>query len=151
MKVTKDKIEGSQVVLNIEVESEEMESAIQQAYLRLGSRRELPPVQDWGRWEGQDRNRQSIEIDVACRLLDGRMMTGTVKFQTRGAGARLFLHHVQALERLAASGQGWAHEALEPEAPFLFVSAAGFRDSFREVREEQPERPVIMWELNDLF
>jgi len=42
MKVSTDKIEGSQVVLNIEVEAEEMEGAIQQAYRRLGAKTTVP-------------------------------------------------------------------------------------------------------------
>ena len=42
MKVSKDKMEGSQVVLNIEVEAEEMEGAIQQAYRRLGAKTAVP-------------------------------------------------------------------------------------------------------------
>jgi len=42
MKVSKDKIEGSQVVLNIEVEAEEMEGAIRQAYRRLGAKTTVP-------------------------------------------------------------------------------------------------------------
>ena len=130
---------------------EVFEDVVRQAYVRFGPGRGLPHVQQWGRWEGRDRNRQSLEIDVVTRLLDGRMMTGAVKFQSRRAGARLFLEHVQALERLAASGQDWAREALQPEAPFLFVSAAGFKDSFQEVRDEHREHPVIAWTLQDLF
>jgi AAA+ ATPase superfamily predicted ATPase len=130
---------------------EVFEDVVRQAYLRFAPGRGLPAVQNWERWEGQDRDRRSLEIDVAARLLDGRMLTGAVKFQTIRSGARLFLDHVQALERLAASGQGWAREALDPEAPFLFVSATGFKDSFQEVREEQAARPVITWTLDDLF
>jgi trigger factor len=42
MKVSKDKMEGSQVVLNIEVEAEEMEGAIRQAYRRLGAKTTVP-------------------------------------------------------------------------------------------------------------
>jgi len=42
MKVSKDKMEGSQVVLNIEVEAEEMEGAIRQAYRRLGAKTAVP-------------------------------------------------------------------------------------------------------------
>jgi len=42
MKVTTDKIEGSRVVLNIEVEAEEMEKAVQQAYRRLGAKADIP-------------------------------------------------------------------------------------------------------------
>jgi trigger factor len=42
MKVTKEKIEGSQVVLNVEIEAEEMESAVKQAYRRLGAKTTVP-------------------------------------------------------------------------------------------------------------
>jgi len=42
MKVSADKVEGSQVVLNVEVEAEEMEKAVQQAYRRLGARANIP-------------------------------------------------------------------------------------------------------------
>lgn len=42
MKVSKDRIEGSQVVLNIEVEAEEMEGAVRQAYRRLGAKTTVP-------------------------------------------------------------------------------------------------------------
>lgn len=42
MKVSTDKIEGSQVVLNIEVNAEEMESAIKKAYHRLGAKTTVP-------------------------------------------------------------------------------------------------------------
>lgn len=42
MKVSTDKIERSRVVLNIEVEADEMESAIQQAYRRLGAKTAVP-------------------------------------------------------------------------------------------------------------
>jgi len=127
------------------------EDVVQQAYLRKARVNDLPSVEKWGRWEGQDRNRESLEIDIVTRLLAGFMMTGSVKFQTRRADARVFLDHIHALERLTASGQGWAREALDPGSPFLFVSAAGFKDSFREVCEEQGERPVITWSLDDLL
>jgi len=42
MKVSTDRIEGSQVVLNIEVDAEEMESAIKKAYHRLGAKTTVP-------------------------------------------------------------------------------------------------------------
>jgi trigger factor len=42
MKVTTERIEGSQVVLNVEVEEEEMERAIKQAYRRLGTKTTVP-------------------------------------------------------------------------------------------------------------
>lgn len=130
---------------------EVFEDVVRQAYLRHGPDRGLPPVEEWRRWEGRDRNGQPLEIDVVARLLDGRMMTGAVKFQSRRASARVFLEHVHALERLAASGHAWAREALQPEAIFLFVCAAGFKNSFQEASEEQSERPMIAWQLDDLF
>jgi trigger factor len=42
MKVSTDKIEGSQVVLDIEVDAEEMESAIKKAFHRLGAKTTVP-------------------------------------------------------------------------------------------------------------
>ncbi|MEE8470127.1 MAG: trigger factor [Dehalococcoidia bacterium] len=42
MKVSTDKIEGSQVVVNIEVEDDEMEGAIKQAYRRMGAKAAIP-------------------------------------------------------------------------------------------------------------
>jgi len=130
---------------------EVFEDVAREAYLRQGPDRGLPSVEEWGRWEGRDRNRTSVEIDVVARLLDGRMMTGEVKFQSRGLGADVFLGLVHDLERLAASGQGWAREALTPESPFFFVSAGGFKPSFAEILNEHGERPVIAWTLDDLF
>ena len=130
---------------------EVFEDVVRQAYLRHSEERELPAVEEWGRWEGQDRHRQNLEIDVVSRLLDGRMMTGAAKFRTRQAGARVFFDHVQALEKLADSGQAWAREALDDGAVFFFVSASGFKDSFAEAREEFSGIEVISWDLEDLF
>jgi len=42
MKISSEKIEGSQVVLNVEVEAEEMEEAIKKAYRRLGAKTTVP-------------------------------------------------------------------------------------------------------------
>lgn len=127
------------------------EDVVRQAYHRKADGDSLPLVEEWGRWEGLDRNREPAELDIVARLLDGRMLTGSVKFRTRRAGPGVFLDHVHALERLAASGRGWARDALESRSPFLFVSAAGFRDSFREVSEERSEREILVWTLEDLF
>lgn len=127
------------------------EDVVRQAYLRQDPTEDLPSVQEWGRWEGRDRHREPLEIDIVARLLGGPMMTGSVKFRNRPADARVFLDHLSALERLAASGRRWARDALDPASPFLFVSAGGFKDSFREVREEQRPRRVTTWSLDDLF
>lgn len=92
-------------------------------------------------------------FEVVAHSVKGRtrMLTGEVTYTTRPMGARVFLDHVNALERLARSGEGWAGEALDPDQPFLFVAAGGFKDSFHEVRTEAGDRPVITWTLADLF
>jgi len=127
------------------------EEVVKQAYLRHQAERDIPTVEEWGRWQGQDRNRRSLELDAVCRLLGGGVLTGSVKFQGEAADATVWTDHVNALERLRDSGYGWAHEALEPDAPFLFVSRSGFSDSFRDVRGQNLERPVVQWDLDDLW
>lgn len=127
------------------------EEVVRQAYLRHQAERDIPVVEEWGRWQGQDRNRRSLELDAVCRLLDGRVLTGSVKFRSEPADATVWTDHANALERLRDSGYEWAHRALEPDAPFLFVSRSGFADSFSEVREREPGRPVVAWTVDDLF
>lgn len=127
------------------------EDVVRQAYLQLQDDRDVPIVSEWGYWQGQSPNGEAVEIDAVCRLLDGRMMTGSVKYRSRPASASVWTDHVQKLTQLRGSGRKWVHEALKPDAPFLFVSRSGFTDSFHEVRREHPERPVIAWALEDLF
>lgn len=132
------------------VGKEVFEDVVRQAYLRHRAARGLPAVEEWGRWEGQDRDRQDTEIDVVARLLDGRVMTGSAKFRGRPADATVLMDHLDALKRLAASGRAWAHDALQPGAPMLFVSAAGFKESLQQVAQEVGH-PVLMWAVADLF
>lgn len=127
------------------------EDVVRQSYLRLQDEREVPKVGEWGYWQGRDPNGAPVEIDAVCRLLDGRVMTGSVKYQSRPATATVWTEHVRMLKQLEGSGRKWVHEALEPDAPFFFVSRSGFTDSFHEVRGEHPNRPVITWSLGDLF
>jgi uncharacterized protein len=129
---------------------EVFEDVVRQAYLRHRARRGQPAVEEWGRWQGQDRDRRDTEIDLVARLLDGRVMTGSAKFRRRAADATMLLDHLDALKRLAASGRGWAGEAFKPDAPMLFVSAAGFRDSFHTVARDLG-RTVIAWSLGELL
>lgn len=133
------------------VGQEVFEDIVEQAYRRHASAQSLPAVEEWGRWQGTDRDGTPTEIDVVARLLDGRLLTGSVKFRARHTGAREWADHVTALERLAAAGQGWAREALRPSSPFLFVSSSGFKSSFAELRKEDPERDVVQWRLDDLY
>lgn len=62
------------------------ERVSRQAYFRMRAARELPIVREWGRWEGLDRDRQQIEIDIVARRTDGSMLTGAVKWNKKGAG-----------------------------------------------------------------
>lgn len=126
------------------------EDVTRQAYLRFQNERGLPLAESWGRWEGRDRTGKALETDVVSRLLDGTMMTGSAKFRTRAAGANVFLEHLRDLERLADSGKGWAREAMSKSSPKLFVSAAGFKDSFMTVANASGHR-VICWAVDDLF
>jgi hypothetical protein len=107
-------------------------------------------VEQWGRWSGRDRDGTSLELDVVARLLDGRLLTGSAKVRSRKADARMILEHVSGLERLAGSGRAWAREALDGASPMLFVSTAGFKDSFREASADLGH-PVILWTIDDLF
>jgi len=127
------------------------EEVVEQAYLRHQGHRDIPIVEEWGQWQGKDRNRRSLELDAVCRLLDGRVLTCSMKFRGEAADATVWTDHVSTLERLRDSGYGWARQALERDAPFLFVSRAGFSDSFREVRRREPRRPVVEWTLDDLW
>jgi uncharacterized protein len=123
---------------------------VRQAYARQFVTRALPAVAKWGRWQGSSRG-APMDIDVAARLQDGRVLTGAVRFRAQPAGARLLFDHVHALEVLAADGRDWARQALRPDAPFLFVSAVGFQDSFHEVCEDQGDRRIAAWTLAELF
>ncbi|WP_419850419.1 AAA family ATPase [Candidatus Poriferisocius sp.] len=125
------------------------EDVARQACRRWGPSRGLPAVAEWGRWAGHDRSRREVEVDLAGRTLDDTMVTGSIKFRTRPAGVRTYLDHVVALERLADSGHGWAQEALDPNSPFWFISAAGFAPSFQETAD--PAREVICWTIDDLY
>lgn len=127
------------------------EDVVKEAFRRKQRRELVPPVEEWGRWEGLDRTREPVEIDVVSRLLDGRMLTGSVKYRSRAASATVWTDHVEALQRLQTSGKGWAREALEPDAPFLFVSRSGFASSFDAIQGEDPDRPVIRWSLSSLW
>lgn len=125
------------------------EDVARQACQRWGPAQGLPVAVEWGRWAGRDPSRREIEIDLVGRTLDHEMVTGSVKFRTRPADARTYLDHVAALERIADSGLGWAQEALAPQSPFWFISAAGYTPSFHEVAD--PAREVICWTMDDLY
>ena len=128
----------------------QFEVIAQQAYHRLQQQRALPMAREWGRWEGRDRDRTSVEIGIVTRLADGRMMTGGVKWSEHPAAGTWHRHHIECLERLAQSGQRWAHDALQPDAPILWVAAGGFEPGFEAVVRER-HNEVMLLSLHDLY
>ncbi len=126
------------------------ERIAEEAYYRLRERRGLPMVAEWGRWEGRDRHGEQIEIDIASRLTDGRIMTGAVKWNRRPVGADVHARHLGMLERLAASGIKWAHRATERSAPLLYVAAGGFSRNFVEAARNSHDT-VVLWSLEDIY
>lgn len=111
----------------------------------------LPAAREWARWEGQDRNRRSIEIDVVARLDDGGLLVGEIKWSRRAMDRDQHLALLRDLQDLAASGQGWAKEALEhrPLLRFAYFSAAGFTDEFQS--KEGDEDQIRLVALEDLY
>jgi AAA+ ATPase superfamily predicted ATPase len=126
------------------------EGMVEEAYYRLQTPLNLPLVREWGRWEGVDRNRQPLELDVATILLDKRVMTGAIKWWQNPVDVDVHLRHLEMLDRLSQAGVKWAHEARKPRAPLLYVGANGFTDRFiqtaRATRDE-----VYLWTLSDIF
>ncbi|HEX9936958.1 MAG TPA: ATP-binding protein [Longimicrobium sp.] len=124
------------------------ERMAEQAYIRRAAR--LPMVQEWGFWEGVDSQRKPLEMDIACTLADGRVMTGGVKWNARPLTPEWHLHHLQMLDRLAASGVKWAHAARERSSPLIWVAAGGFTAAFRDAVSASRDE-VILWSLKDLY
>jgi hypothetical protein len=126
------------------------ERIAEQAYTHHQARLRLPVVHEWGRWEGTDRNGESIEMDIAAKLTDGRVLTGAVKWNARPLDRSWHIRHLQMLDRLAASGVKWAHDARSPEAPLFYVAAGGFTKEF-ETAARASRRDVFLLTLADLY
>jgi AAA+ ATPase superfamily predicted ATPase len=126
------------------------EGIVEEAYYRLQDRLGLPLVREWGRWEGVDRNRQPLEIDIASLLMDGRVLTGAIKWYRAPADVRIHLQHLAMLDRLSQSGVGWARAASDPESPLLYVAAGGFTDRFVDAVHATRDE-VYLWSLDDTF
>ena len=105
----------------------------------------------WQRWEGHDRNRRSIEIDIVAELDDGRMLTGEIKWSSRPVDVDLHLALRRDLEDLSRSGQGWAKDALSAErsAGHIYFSAAGFTDAFRD--KAAGDGRILLVTLTDMY
>ncbi len=125
----------------------DFERMVEPTYERLRVSRSLPTVRIWSRWEGSDRNRRGLEIDIVAPLSEGGVMTGSVKWNRRPLGPKSFFDHLDALRRAADAGHRWAHEA--QQGPLVFVSAAGVDARFKAVAEAHPNH-VIAWSLEDV-
>lgn len=128
----------------------ELERIAAQAYDRRVPSLSLPLVSRWGRWEGVDRLRRSLEIDLVAELTDGRWMSGAVKWDHAPIGAAVHHEHLEMLRRAADAGRAWAHAALAPDAPLYYVAAGGFTADFRAAIAAS-EREAILWSLEDVY
>ena len=126
------------------------EQIAEQAYYRLASSSGLPAIEEWGRWEGVDRDRQSVEMDIAARTSDGQILTGAIKWNRKPLGPGVHLAHLESLDRLARSGVSWAKKAKDTDSPILYIAAGGVSRSFESMVESDP-RGVVVWTLEDLF
>lgn len=126
------------------------ESMVPQAYRRLRDARGLPLVKEWSRWEGVDRKGAPLELDIAARLADGRLLTGEIKWNRSKLDASVHSDHLAKIERLAVSGVGWAHRARDADSPLLYVAAGGFSESF-ESAAIASRKHVHLWTLGDLY
>ena len=82
-----------------------------------------PGVKTWGQWEGVDRDRQSVELDITrpSRTTVVFWLVGEVKMVDRASGPQSARHGcLDKLSRLAMSGQGWAKDV--QSAVFLRLS-----------------------------
>ena len=93
------------------------------------------------------RQRRGVETDGVARLEDGRLLTGEVKWSSSPYGPSLHTELRSKLARLAASGQGWAHEA--ERGPFLYVSTAGFTPEVIALAAADPSIHLVT--LDDLY
>lgn len=91
-----------------------------------GGRGGIPVLAELGRWEGADRDRRLVEIDIVGRTFGSEAVTGEVKWNAKPLGPGVHERHLGKLRALADSGQAWARQALAPEATRVYVSAAGF-------------------------
>lgn len=126
------------------------ERVAQEAYYRRQGALGLPLVREWGRWEGKDRRRLPLEIDIVARLAEGRVLTGAVKWNRAPIGVAVHAHHLDSVRRLSESGVEWAHEAQQQHSPLLYVAAGGFTPEFRQVATASRET-VFLWSLDELY
>jgi hypothetical protein len=123
------------------------EMIVRQAHARYHAAWGLPAATEWGRWEGVDRDKQSVELDIVARLEDGRLLSGEIKWSSSRLGPSLHTGVLTKLARLAVSGRGWAHEA--DTVQFLYVSTGGFVPEMLALAAADPRIHLVT--LEDLY
>lgn len=89
-------------------------------------------------------------MDIVAPLVDGRVMTGGIKWNARPLEAKWHYQHMAMLERLVHAAVPWARDAAQPRAPLIWIAAGGFTDEFRDAaRRDRHE--VYLWTLEDLY
>lgn len=125
------------------------ERIVREGLVRLHGAFGLAAPAEISRWEGLDRARRPIEIDLLARLLDGSLVAGEVKWSSRPIGVHVHHALLRDLDDLARSGRTWAHAVLDPSTRFLYVSAAGFEPAFHRLADAEPR--VRLMSLDDLY
>lgn len=116
-------------------------------YDRLRGSAGWPMVERWSRWEGADRQRRPLEVDLVAPLVGGRVMTGSVKWNRRPLGVEVFQAHLDNVRRAADAGLRWAHAG--QRGPLLFLAAGGVDERFAAAATAHPE-PVIVLTAEDV-
>jgi len=123
------------------------EDVVRQTLLRFNGELGLPVLSTCSRWEGLDRNRRSIELDIVAKLKSGEMLTGEVKWSSSPVNPDVHFQLLRNLEDLSASGQSWAKLALE--GGFVYFSAAGFSEYMLRLAEDSAR--IVLVSLDDMF
>lgn len=107
------------------------EQFLPQAWERIFVPQGLPSVREWSRFEGQDKHRNPVEIDIVAPFMDGNMLTGAVKWNEKPIELEMLLTgHIKSLERLGDGGLKWAKQALSKNSYVVVVSASGYSAPF---------------------
>lgn len=118
-----------------------------QSLLRFNQNLNLPVITTCSRWEGKDKNRRSIEIDIVGRFDNGEMFSGEVKWSSSPVDPDVHSHLKRNLTDLATSGKKWANQALSGK--FIYFSAGGFSEYMKKYAKDNPA--ITLVSLEDMF
>ncbi|MBD3370442.1 AAA family ATPase [Candidatus Fermentibacteria bacterium] len=114
---------------------------------RFGQTRDLPAMAETAGWQGRDRNRRSIEIDLVCELESGELLTGEVKWSSKPVDPRVHFSLRRDLEDLSNSGKAWAGNALK--GYHIYFSAGGFTEPLLNAAEKNDRIRLV--DLEDMY